>query len=463
MKLLKLAVAVAAMTALLGTASIVTASSHREAPGITKLPKLDNTDLYMFRSYEAGQESSVTIIANFQPLQDAYGGPNYFLMDENAVYDVHIDNNGDARPDITYEFRFFNQFQNKTIPVNGVPVAIPLSQIDRVTENDLRGLNVLQYYTVTVIQGSPSTGPRTEAVNPFGRTRFYPKPFDNIGSKTFPNYGRYADAHIGLLSYAGCAGSGKTFIGQRKEGFNVALGEVFDLVNLNPVGPNNSERNDLYDKNVTSIAIQVPISCLTNGTEPVIGAWSAAHTATNGVTGPGVSRLGMPLVNELVIGLPDKDKFNASVPSGDAQFAQYVTNPTLPELLEALFGVVAPNKFPRTDLVAAFLTGIQGLNQPANVVASEMLRLNTSIAPKAPAAQSNLGVLGGDTSGFPNGRRPGDDVVDITLRVAMGVLLTDAEAPSRNLPYTDGATVSALEFRGTFPYLATPIGGDVDI
>ncbi len=450
-----IAVGVAAMV--FGAASM--ASSHREAPGITKTPKLDNTDLYAFRSYEAGRADAVTILANFQPLQDAYGGPNYFLMDENAVYDVHVDTDGDALPNITYEFRFFNQFQDKKFPVNGVPVAIPLSQIAPVNENDLRGLNVLQYYTVTVIQN----GVRTQAVNPFGRTEFYPKPFDNIGSKTFSNYAKYADAHIGLLSYQGCGGSGKTFVGQRKDGFKVALGEVFDLVNLNPVGPPNGERDDLRDANVTTIAIEVPISCLALASEPVIGIWSGAHLATNGVTGAGVSRLGMPLVNELVIGLPDKDKFNASRPADDGQFATYVTNPVLPELLEVLFGVTAPNKFPRTDLVAAFLTGIPGLNQPANVVGSEMLRLNTSIAPKAAAAQSNLGVLGNDTAGFPNGRRPGDDVVDITLRVAMGVLLTDAEAPSRNLPYTDGVTVSATEFRNTFPYLNTPIGGDVDL
>ena len=460
MKLLKLAVAVAAMTALLGTTSIVTASSHREAPGITKTPKLDNTDFYMFRSYEAGVSNSVTILANFQPAQNAYDGPNYFLMDENGVYTIRIDTNGDARSDIVYEFRFFNQFQNKTIPVNGVPVAIPLSNVAPFNENDTRGLNVLQYYTVNVIAG----GRNVDAVNPFGRTKFYPKPFDNIGSKSIANYGRYADAHVGLLSYDGCAGAGKTFVGQRKEGFNIALGEVFDLVNLNPVGPPNGERNDLRDKNVTTIAIEVPISCLTNGTEPVISAWSSAHTMNaDRTTGPTVSRLGMPLVNELVIGLPDKDKFNASLPRDDAQFATYVTNPTLPALLQALFGVTAPTRFPRTDLVAVFLTGIQGLNQPANVVASEMLRLNTSIAAKPAAMQSNLGVLGNDTSGFPNGRRPGDDVVDITLRVAMGVLLTDAEAPSRNLPYTDGATVSAAEFRNTFPYLNTPIGGDEDI
>ncbi|MEO5961814.1 MAG: DUF4331 domain-containing protein [Thermomonas sp.] len=460
MKILKLAAAIAAMTALLGTTTVVTASSHREAPGITKTPKLDNTDLYMFRSYEAGQSGNVTILANFQPSQDAYAGPNYFLMDDKAVYDIHIDNNGDGAPDITYEFRFVNQAKNIAIPVNGVQVAVPLSNVGPFTAADTSNLNVIQSYSVTVKTPNSSS----KAVNPFGRTNFYPKPFDNIGSKSIANYGSYADQHIGLLSYNGCAAAGKTFVGQRKEGFNVALGEVFDLVNLNPVGPPNVERNDLYDKNVTTIAIEIPISCLTNGSETVIGAWAGAHTMNaDGTTGAGVSRLGMPLVNELVIGLPDKDKFNASRPVDDGQFATYVTNPTLPELLEALFGVTAPNKFPRTDLVAAFLTGIQGLNQPANVVPSEMLRLNTSIAAKGAAAQSNLGVLGGDTSGFPNGRRPGDDVVDITLRVAMGILLTDAEAPSRNLPYTDGASVSAGEFRNTFPYLNTPIGGDIDI
>ncbi len=445
-------------------ATAAMASSHREAPGITAFPKLDNTDVYAFRSYEAGKADSVTLIANFQPLQDPFGGPSYFLMEEKAVYDIHIDNNGDGNPNITYEFRFFNQFQNKTIPVNGVPVAIPLVQIAPVTENDVRGLNVLQFYTVTVINNE--TGARTEAVNPFGRTKFYPKPFDNIGSKTFPNYARYADAHIGLLAYGGCAGSGKIFAGQRREGFSIALGEVFDLINLNPVGPRDGERNDLDKSNVTSIAIEIPISCLARSGEPVIGVWSNGHTSsqTNGITGPNLSRLGMPLVNEVIIGLQDKDKFNMSRPADDAQFLTYVTNPTLPALIQVLFpGVRAPTKFPRTDLVAVFLTGIEGLNKPANVKPAEMLRLNTSIAPRAAAAQNSLGVLAMDNAGFPNGRRPGDDVVDITLRVAMGALLTDAEAPSRNLPFTDGAITSAFRFFDRFPYLATPIGGDEDL
>jgi hypothetical protein len=179
----------------------------------------------------------------------------------------------------------------------------------------------------------------------------------------------------------------------------------------------------------------------------------------------------MPLVNELVIGLPDKDRFNASQPKDDAQFADYVTNPSLPVLLQALFGsagVVAPNVYPRTDLEAAFLTGIKGLNQQATVTPSEELRLNTSTAVTAMASQNDLGVLGGDSSGFPNGRRPIDDVVDITLRVAMGVLLTPysgagdpdpASDASRQLHYTDGAEPNPANYLAAFPYLNTALAG----
>jgi hypothetical protein len=166
------------------------------------------------------------------------------------------------------------------------------------------------------------------------------------------------------------------------------------------------------------------------------------------------------LVNEVVIGLPDKDLFNLSRPVDDAQFAVYVTNPTLPALIELLFpAAVAPTLFPRTDLVAGFLTGVEGLNQPPNVVPSEMLRLNTGIAAVAAASQEPLGVLAGDTAGFPNGRRPGDDVVDIALRVVMGVLLSPTDAPAGQLPFTDGAYVDASMFDVTFPYLVTPLPG----
>jgi hypothetical protein len=252
--------------------------------------------------------------------------------------------------------------------------------------------------------------------------------------------------------------------------------------------------------NVTSLALEVAASCLTQGSDPVIGGWTTASIRQTHVlnqepqsahsvqsVGPAVqptdasveggawtqvSRLGAPLVNEVVIGLPDKDRWNASVPRDDRQFADYVTNPSLPVLLQALFGgagVRAPNVYPRTDLVAAFLTGIKGLNQPANVTAAEELRLNTSIAPTPVASQNDLGVLGGDHAGFPNGRRPIDDVVTIELRVAMGVLLApfdgSASDPdpssdtSRQLHYTDGVEPNPADYLTVFPYVNTPLGG----
>ncbi len=441
---------------LLGLSSAAIASSHREAPLITETPKVDGTDFYMFRSYEAGREGYVTFIANYVPLQDAYGGPNYFALDPNAVYAINIDNNGDAVADLSFEFRATNAIQNLTVPVNGVDVKVPLSNIGQFGSTPSAGdagKNVIETYTVTLAR----EGKQIPGIGDGGRN--LRKPFDNIGQKSIPNYAAYADSHIQTVRFRTCASDARVFVGQRKDGFAVALGKIFDLVNLNPVGPVDGNPNELADKNVTSFAIEIPIACLTTGGSPIIGAWTTARKTTNGVTKQ-LSRLGAPLVNEVVIGLGDKDKFNASQPKDDGQFATYVTNPTLPELLQILFPVVqAPNLFPRTDLVAAFLTGLDGLNKPANVVPSEMLRLNTSISPKVAANQSNLGALTGDTAGFPNGRRPGDDVVDIELRVAMGVLLSNADAPSGQLPYTDGATVKATDFRNTFPYLNTPIPG----
>jgi hypothetical protein len=267
------------------------------------------------------------------------------------------------------------------------------------------------------------------------------------------------------------------FAGQRKDPFVVNLGETFDLVNVtNPLGAPDAEADDLDDANVTSLILEVPVSCLASGGSPVIAGWTTSSLPKSrllrtGQSGPErgtssdggyvqVSRLAAPLVNEVVIGLKDKDRFNGSHPRDDAQFADYVTHPTLPELIEILFfaaGVRAPNVFPRADLVAAFLTGIDGLNKTG--ATAEMMRLNTD-TPAVPAAgQNNLGVIGGDAAGFPNGRRPGDDVVDIELRVAMGKLLPLASAPSGQLPFTDGAFVNATMFDSAFPYVTTPIPG----
>lgn len=446
-------------------------SSHREAPAITLTPKVDGTDLYMFRSYESGRSGYVTFLANYLPLQDPTGGPNFFQLDPAAVYSIKIDTNGDAVPDIEYDFRFQNTTKNLAINVGGQQILVPLVNIGPFsttpTGND-NNKNVIETYTVSSRAGSQmSQGTDTPATNLTAGGTTFRKPFDNIGQKSIPNYAAYADSHIYRIGLAGC-GEGRVFVGQRKEGFAVAVGRIFDLFNLNPLGSTNAYANDLAQKNVTTIALEVPISCLTNNGSPIIGAWTTASLPqfpnAGGSSAPifmrQASRLSAPLVNEAFIGLPDKDKFNASQPKDDAQFLKYVQYPTLPALIQTLFpDAKAPTKFPRTDLVAAFLTGIKGLNQPANVTPSEMMRLNTSLAVKSAATQNNLGVIGGDTAGFPNGRRPGDDVVDIELRVAMGVLLSAADAPSGQLPFTDGVTVKATDFRETFPYLNTPLPG----
>ncbi|BFN12300.1 MULTISPECIES: DUF4331 domain-containing protein [Marinobacter] len=461
-------------------AATAQASSHREAPFITELPKADATDFYMFRSYETGRDGFVTLIANYLPLQDAYGGPNYFDLDEDAIYEIHIDNTGNAREDLTFQFQVQDIMNDIQLNVGGEMVSVPLKNVGDATDN--ANVQMRQEYTVTVIRGDRRMGTRQVATNATTGMETFAKPLDNIGGKSFGDYQAYANQHIFDIAIPGCSSDGRVFVGQRKEAFAVNLGEIFDLVNTNPVGPRNGEgAGDLADKNVTSFALEVPTACLTGTAQtasgdPVIGGWTTASVRQARVINPApdangkgatveggayvqVSRLGMPLVNEVVIGLKDKDRFNASEPVNDGQFLTYVTNPTLPALLEALFGVTAPTNFPRNDLVTAFLTGVPDLNGPDGVTASEMLRLNPGIAPTAAGAQNDLGVLGMDNAGFPNGRRPVDDTVDISLRVAMGVLADPADAPSGDLEYTDGVQLNPAELQDTFPYLATPIAG----
>lgn len=469
-----LSVAIAAVVVFAATPAH--ASSHREAPAIIKSPLVDATDLYMFRSYEAGREGFVTLIANYIPFQDPYGGPNYYPLDEDASYIINIDNNGDALPDVAFEFTVEHTYKDFALEVGGEMVPIPIIQKGEIGPNagDTENLNRIDTYSVRMTRGGNGNGPRNGEMlqamvegqgGEDGNT--FVKPVDNIGNKTIPEYAAYAQQHIYNVDVPGCSGGGRVFVGQRKESFVISVGEIFDLVNLNPLGAPDALPNDLDGKNITTLALELPIACLTSGNEPVIGAWTVANINNTRGNGRGnarglvrqVSRLGMPLVNEVVIGLPDKNRFNASMPVADGQFLTYVTNPTLPALLQILFPVTAPNAFPRTDLVSVFLTGVEGLNMPANVMPSEMLRLNTSIAPVGAAAQSPLGVLGGDTAGFPNGRRPGDDVVDIALRAVMGALLPADQAPDGQLPYTDQTYIDATMFDTAFPYLVTPLPG----
>ncbi|HEY5264281.1 MAG TPA: DUF4331 domain-containing protein [Steroidobacteraceae bacterium] len=507
------------------------ASSHREAPNISRLPSLDATDLYMFNSYEAGRSGYVTILANYIPLQDPFGGPNYFALDPAGLYEIHIDNNGDALEDLTFQFQFSNALANNNAGIalavgpTGTTknVAIPLKVAGTVSAASSANLNFTETYLLTLVTGPARTGTAVPITNAANGSATFTRPMDYIGQKTFGSdaaYAAYAAQYMYNITIPNCSMPGRVFVGQRKEGFVVNLGETFDLINNVPIEGDNdpvygngtpfpggivqsASNNVLANKNITTLALEVPAACLKGTGNGVIGAWTTASSRqvrilnpnatfakpeVNGGAWTQVSRLGMPLVNELVIGIPDKDHFNSSAPKDDAQFATYVTNPTLPALLNTLFLApvnatlaapltnLAPTNFPRNDLVAAFLTGFKGLNQESTVTASEMLRLNTTIAEVPAAAQKTLGVAAGDVAGFPNGRRPGDDVVDVALRVVMGALCyplpigangaptnlglcLPADAPVGNAAFTDGAPISALDFDQTFPYLKTPLPG----
>jgi hypothetical protein len=489
------------------------ASSHREAPFISTRPSVDGTDFYMFNSYEAGRTGYVTLIANYLPLQDPQGGPNYFFLDDNALYEISVDNTGSGAGNLTFQFRFKTTTEGLAVMAGSKSIPVPLINIGPVSATSTSTQNVAQTYTLSLVRGDRRMGTVTPITNATTGSTTFDRPLDNIGNKSIANYAAYAASFIYPITIPGCSAPGKVFVGQRQDPFFLDLGGTFDLVNytypvtqLVPSGtsPRNYATNSLAGFNVTTLALEVPATCLTNGTDPVIGAYTTASLRQASVLNPvpqssksaasvgpvtsptgaeiaggawsQVSRLGMPLVNELVIGLPDKDRWNTTTPSQDVEFADYVTNPSLPVLIQALFGsygVKAPNVYPRTDLEAVFLTGLTGLNQPVKVkTPAEELRLNTSTPVTPYASQNDLGVLGGDLSGFPNGRRPIDDVVDITLRVAMGVLLTPydgsfkdpdpASDASRQLGYTDGVQANPANFLTAFPYLNTPLAGSPD-
>ncbi len=510
------AFAAAAIFTVLGAADS-RASSHREAPFITRMPKTDSTDFYMFNSYEAGRASYVTLIADYQPFQDPFGGPNYFTMDPEALYEIHIDNTGDGKEDLTFQFRFQNTLANNgngiALPIgpdkSQPPVAIPLVNAGPVNGSDPNlgagtpdNINVLETYSVNVIRGNRRTGSMQPIANPKGGTTFT-KPLDNIGKKTFQGgYDVYAKQFMYDVQIPGCAGTARIFAGQRQEPFAVNLGVIFDLIDA-PLSvltnPNlrGADQNPLAGKNITTIAMEVPADCLRTGStgkSAVIGGWQTASLRQARALNPQatyaspdrsggawtqVSRLGMPLTNEVVIGLKDKDRWNVSEPKDDAQFAGYVARPTMPQLIQMIFGAAntpAPNLFPRVDLAAVFLTGVPGVTE--NGSTAEYQRLNTSIPATPQAKQNNLGALqcftlptektratldttqaGCDPAGFPNGRRPGDDIVDIELMVLMGRLLDLTVAPAGATPLSDAVLQDPSQFDAVFPYLKTPLGG----
>ena len=498
-------VVAAALLAMTGSAF---ASSHREAPFITTSPKVDASDFYMFNSYETGRAGFVTLVANYQPLQDGFDGPNYHAMDANALYEIHIDNVGDAKEHLTFQFRFQNNFTALNETVGGSTVNQAPLQNGAVSVPHDPHLQVNETYTLTMVTGDRRTGKAEAIKNANTGSATFDKPVDNIGEKTIADYPTYAAAHVYPITIPNCSTAGKVFVGARQDPFAVNLGVIFDMVDApvtvltNAADYGATPRGTLYYKNVTALELEIPASCLGATTAaPVIGGWTTASlrqtrvldptpkagyqtTDRNGGAWTQVSRLGMPLVNELVIGLKDKDLFNSSKPSGDAQFLTYVTNPAYPKLLESYIGAAgaSPTNIPRNDLVTTFLTGIKNVNQLATVTPSEMLRLNTAI-PAVPFAQQNrLGIVGNilangsDNAGYPNGRRPKDDVVDITLIAAMGGLCVangtgdslgfgaacnPSAVPLGSAVFNLNDTVdqAAQPFLAAFPYLNTPIPG----
>lgn len=431
------------------------ASSHREAPLISADPLADNTDVYAFVS--PARAGYVTLIANFIPLQAPYSGPNFWKFDDTALYEIHIDNNGDAVEDITYQFRFTtSQRHPNTFLYNTGPI----------TSLDDPDWNVRQTYSVTRIEGPRRTGTAIRQLDA-GIS-----PPVNVGTRSTPNYAGLAQAAV-----AGLPGGGQVFAGQRDDPFFVDLGAVFDLLAIRLVpGDLRSGIDGLKGYNVHTIALELPMEQVTRSrmrptsiADPsaVIGVWSTVSRRAVTTRGAGsetvsgefvqVSRLGQPLVNEVVIPRGVKDTFNALEPTGDGAALSFVTNPEVPRLLEAIYRIQSPPA-PRNDLVTIFLTGIPGLNQPQGVRPSEMLRLNLAVPPSG--RPDRLGVLNGDLAGFPNGRRLTDDVVDIALRAMAGATpLTPGFNGGLNARLGDGVDFNDQPFSPAFPYLWQPAPG----
>jgi hypothetical protein len=477
-RLSRLAAATGAILIVAGSASGVAASSHREAPLIAMDPEADSTDLYAF--VDPVDSNKVDLIANYIPMEDPAGGPNFWLFDPSVKYVIHVDNNGDGKQDVSYEFRFrtINR-TGSTFLYNNGPVTTP---------NDLN-LIVRQTYSVT-------------RVTPSGRTIIganLPTASANIGPRSDPNYSALAAQSVKSLS-----GGVKVFAGQRDDPFFVDLGSIFDLAGLRPFNPFHLIAgsaapgiDDLAGLNVHSIAIQVPIRALTHGhhlygaanPHATVGVWTAAYRQSTSVrsstgrirrSGPWVqvSRLGNPLVNEVIIPRGLKDYWNSQPPSKDSQFLKYYEKPELASLINLLYPALPDARTSgRTDLSLILLHGVPTVNNNASVAADE-LRLNTRIAPcKAddPTDQTgacrSIGVFyngtdaAPDLQAWPNGRRLGDDVVDMELRAVAdgyGPILNSLFGLPNKSPNNivgDGVNSNDHPFLSVFPYIATPNQG----
>jgi Domain of unknown function (DUF4331) len=449
------AMLLAAIAALAAAALAVTigfGSSHREAPAISLDPSADNTDVYAFTAKDA--PGALTIVSNWIPQEDPAGGPNFYKFDDAADYYIQVDNTGDGKADVKYLFEFRTQTRNRNSFLYAAPGVTSISDPK---------LNVVQRYNVTreTYRNGRQTGARVIARN-------LPVAPNNVGPKTFPNYDAVAAGAIRSLP-----GGGKVFAGQVDDPFYVDLGTTFDGINFrNGTGASGGGKDDLAGLNTHAVVLQVPEAAVTrNGqsvsgpTAPnaVVGVWSTTERKHLSVrrTRRGVrsvtrdvqvSRLGNPLINEVIIPLGKKDQFNRTTPDRDAAlYGRFALNPEPARLFNALFnlGVKETN---RTDIVNALLVGLPNATKIApNAVPADTLKVNLGIPPTA--NENRFGVIGGDNGGFPQGRRLGDDVVDAELRVIGGALI------GKPLPLGDGVDRNDKPFRASFPYVASPHDG----
>ena len=450
----KLLLAAAAMLACALVVPLALSSSHREAPGIALDPSADNTDTYAWTAADA--PGALTVAANWIPGEVPANGPNFHSFDDRARYYIHVDNTGDGRPDVSYRFSFKTKVRNKNSFLYALPGANGF---------DDPKLNVIQRYSVVRERHSYRHG--RDRVKEKTLARGLPVAPPNIGPKTFPSYDNFVSAAIRSLR-----DGTKLFVGQRDDPFFVDLGATFDGINLRkPTGNQGEGKDDLSGYNIHSIVMQLPERLVTrdrkavSGLEAanaVVGVWSTTERrrlqVSGGRGGHGgwvqVSRLGNPLVNEMVIPLGKKDQFNRTTPDRDAAlYGQYVVKPELAAVLNTLFSVGAPEDN-RTDIVQAVLQGIPGLNQHSGVKgppAVDTIKVNLGTPPAS--SENRLGVIAGDTAGYPNGRRLGDDVVDIDLQVVAGFL------KGNKVPLGDGVDRNDKPFLAMFPYLAGPTSG----
>jgi hypothetical protein len=458
-------------------------SSHREAPAIAKDPVADSTDLYAFVSPDA--PGTVTLIANYIPLEGPDGGPNFFEFGDDVLYAVYVDNNGDGKPDVTYEFRFRTRIKNPNTF---------LYNTGQIASIDSASWNRPQFYSVTrVANGRRMVLGEGLACPPC-----------NVGPRSTPSYPALAQSAIHNLA----GGSIKVFAGQRQEGFYVDLGSIFDLgalrpfqnLHLLPLPAINPGVNGTKHLNVHSIALQVPISDLTTDgsasfsgagdRKAVVGVWTAAYRRKARILNTGqddddtdqvesgpwvqVSRLGNPLFNEVVVPMSKKDLWNSLPPTADDRFLRYVQHPELAGLLPVLYPGVFPNlaglSAVRDDLVAILLTGIpsgiiDGFQNFTGSKPADVLRLNMAIPPTG--SPNIKGILGGDLAGYPNGRRVADDVVTIELRAIAGLTyqvvhgtgVFTADGAAGAIFDIDGGNTPPVSYLNSFPYLNDPESG----